>query len=120
VDATGKSNVPSVITFVVPLEGSSPGDGAYCGNNVFWTIPQIFGDADKGTGGVGTFSTRIQFDYNTVDPATPTAVGSLHPGGLYSLGVGNIVADPKLVDPANGNFTLAEDSPARGATVFGT
>lgn len=119
VDGNGKTNVASVITFVVPAEGTSPGDGAYTGNNIFWTIPQIFGDADRGTNGTGTFPTRLQFDYNLVDPATPTAVGSLHPGGLFSLGSGNLTGNPKLVDPTNGNFALAPDSPAKGATIFG-
>ena len=118
-DVNGKTDVAAVISFLVPAENTPPGDGAYCGENIFWTIPQVFGDADRGTGGSGTFPTRIQFDGNMVDPATPTAVGTLHPGGLYSLGTGNIVTDPKLVDPANGNFALAADSPARGAGLFG-
>jgi hypothetical protein len=119
VDPTGKANLPSAIAFLVPIEGTSPGDGAYCRENIFWTVQRVFGDADRGTNGVGTFPTRLQFDGNMVDPATTTVVGSLHPGGLYSLGTGNIIGDPKLVDPASGNFALASDSPARGAGAFG-
>lgn len=119
VDSGGRTDVAGAISFLVPAEGSPPGDGAYCAENIFRTIPQVFGDADRGTNGVGTFPTRLQFDLNIVDPATPTAVGSLHPLGLYSLGTGNIIADAKLTNPANGDFALAADSLARGAGFFG-
>jgi hypothetical protein len=46
-------------------------------------------------------------------------VGPLHPSGLFSLGTGNLLGDARLADPANGDFRLAGDSPARGAGVFG-
>jgi hypothetical protein len=118
-DASGRPQRASVVTFVVPEEGSSPGDGAYLGNNIFWSLPNVLGQPDVGTGGNGTVTTKLQADYNELDPAIPTAAGVNHPGGFFSLGVNNFTGNPLMVDPDNGNFALAGDSPARGATLFG-
>lgn len=37
----------------------------------------------------------------------------------YKAGTGSLIADPMVIDPAAGNFTLSPDSPARGAASDG-
>ena len=118
-DPQGRPQRASVITFVVPEEGSSPGDGAYLGNNIFWSLPVVLGQADVGTGGNGAFTTKLQADYNDLDPLIPTTVGVNHPGGFFSLGVNNFTGDPLMKNPDGGDFSLMVDSPARGANLFG-
>ena len=118
-DGQGRLQRAGVIAFVVPEEGTAPGDGAYMGNNIFWNLPVIFGQPDVGTGGIGTFPTKLQADSNLLDPATSTVVGANHPGGFFSLGTGNFTGNPLLVDPENGDFALAANSPASELTGFG-
>ncbi len=118
-DPQGRPQRASVITFVVPEEGTTPGDGAYLGNNIFWRLPVILGQPDVGTGGNGTFNTKLQADDNDLDPQIPQTVGANHPDGFFSLGVNNFYGDPLMIDPDNGDFRLAANSPARGVNVFG-
>lgn len=90
------------IHFAEP-NGSSvvgPGLGAALDGNIFW-----------GTGVVlleNTPSTQLSLNRSIV------------PAALVGLGVGNLAADPLLVNPAGGDFSVKRGSPALGAGPNGT
>lgn len=70
--------------------------------NLYW---------DYGKEGLGTFLARKPYD--VFEGLKPEAVLSFD--GVQSMGLetGSRVADPLFKDPANGDFTLTEDTPAR-------
>lgn len=48
----------------------------------------------------------------------PTAYGSSTPPAVANQTGGNVTADPKFIDPSNGNYQLLPDSPASGRGAF--
>lgn len=77
-----------------------PGRGAHIDGNIFW-----------GTG--------LVLESNTGQTEL-TLNRSIVPAGLVGLGVGNIAANPLLVNPANGDFSLKRESPALRSGPNGT
>ena len=74
------------------LEDRSPGRGATVEASIFTNTPVTFGAADQAQ------ELSINNSIVTVDAT--------------DLGTGNFVADPRLMDPAAGDFGLSEGSPA--------
>jgi hypothetical protein len=91
------------INFAEPGGGSSiigPGLGANIDGNIFW-----------GTGlTLQNFTAQNQLALNR----------SIVPASLVTAGVGNIAADPLLVNPAGGNFSVKRGSLAIGAGPNGS
>ncbi len=77
------------------LSGSNvigPGLGADLDGNIFWETPLVF---------------------EAIHPDTQLTVNrSIVTADLVGDGVGNLAVDPLLADPANGDFSLLENSPA--------
>jgi spore coat protein CotH len=77
-----------------------PGRGANIDGNIFW-----------GTG--------LVLESNSAQTEL-TLNRTIVPASLVGLGVGNIAADPLLVDPAGGDFSLRRESPALRSGPNGT
>lgn len=69
----------------------------------------------NGAGGLELFSSTATIDGNQLFANTPTNFAST--GG--SLPPGNVIADPKFLDAAGGNYRLRADSPAIDGAVAG-
>jgi hypothetical protein len=98
---TGATQLTGIFTGQIAV--SSPVVTAY--NNIYYapngTVP-FFG-SDNGWNA-------------TAVPQTYSCVNSNVTGA--PSGTGNITADPKLIDHANGDFHLAQDSPCRGTGIW--
>ena len=87
------------IYFDLDLPGRGPGRGADVDGAIFWGAPEVFA-------GVVT-TTDLTVDHTIL------------PSAWHSYGVGNIDADPLLVDVPGGNFGLKPDSGAVGTGSWG-
>lgn len=90
------------VHFAEPIGTSviGPGLGADIDGNMFWGTGETFLDA--------TAETLITLNRSIV------------PADLVNLGTGNLAADPLLVDPAAGDFSVERGSPALRAGPNGT
>ncbi|MFT5526173.1 MAG: hypothetical protein ACI9HK_004146, partial [Pirellulaceae bacterium] len=75
-----------------------PGKGAFLDGNIFWDTPLLF---------------RHLADL--VDPNQLTLLRSIVPEADLPLGTNLIAEDPRVADPANGDFSMLPGSPAFGA-----
>jgi hypothetical protein len=99
--ATVVNNVFADLTYaaiqVNELNGTlveGPGRGAYLDGNIVYNVPELF---------------------KNVEPSTQLAVHrSIVPAADVGRGVGNLAVDPLFNDPANRDYTLQINSPARG------
>jgi hypothetical protein len=126
----------AAINLYVPNDGQAAGDGAYLGYNIFHGsvpapddtvnpdppggFPRLLSWADLTTTGGKTSVVRL--DHNFIDEhLQDPSIGSQHPGGIFdpAWGEGNVVGDPRFRDRAARDFSLAEDSPARGTAPGG-
>jgi len=85
----------AAIYFLRPDAIGTHGRGAALDGNIFKDVPVLF----------ASFTAQTQITVNR----------SIVPTADVSRGVGNLAADPRLVDPANGDSGLRPGSPARGA-----
>ncbi len=84
----------SAIYFDLAGQTFGPGRGAHVVGSIFQNTPTIFAE---------------------VLPTTDAEIHqSIVPAFWQGFGVGNLSEDPRLVDPANGDFTLRPGSPALG------
>ncbi|HUU92612.1 MAG TPA: lamin tail domain-containing protein, partial [Phycisphaerae bacterium] len=89
----------AAIYFLRPGQPGSYGDGAYVDGNIFWDVPVTFADV--------TVDIDLTVNRSIVDAA------------WHGYGTGNLEADPRLADPAGGDFSLLPGSPAIGAGALG-
>ena len=96
------ANIPGAINFNLIGETGGPGEGAYVDGSIFTGTPLVFGNLD------------------TEGSTTDLIVNrSILPAAEHGYGVGNMDADPRLVDPAGGDFSLRRGSPAIGVGPVG-
>jgi len=96
------ANIPGAINFNLIGETGGPGEGAYVDGSIFTGTPLVF------------------YNLDTAGSTTDLIVNrSILPAAEHGYGVGNIDADPRLVDPAGGDFSLRRGSPATGAGPVG-
>jgi len=88
----------SALYFLRPTSTTDYGRGAYVDGNVFLNVPLLFDKFDEGV-------TELTANRNVFYPNAENP----------DLGEGNIFADPRLVDPEGGDFSLRPFSPAFGA-----
>ena len=79
--------------------GTVYGRGAHVEGNIFYDTPQVFGDLTE----------AIDLTLNR----------SIVPADVVSMGVGNLDLDPRVIDPAGGDFGLGAGSAAFGAGLGG-
>jgi hypothetical protein len=102
--------------FIPDDTAPTAGDGGYAAFNLFHNIPRVISWADLPAG----TTSKLEVTNNYLNAVTDLTVGSQHPGGLLSLGAGNVQpGDPLFVDAANKNYALKADSPARATAVGG-
>ena len=64
----------------------------------------------------GTIFANVPLPFDSLGPSTTLTVNrSILPASYHSYGAGNIDEDPRLVNPAGGDFHLRPGSPALGA-----
>ena len=80
----------------------APGEGAYVDGSVFANTPTVFNNLDSRT---------------TVTDLTVNR--SMLPAAWHAYGSGNLEANPRISNPAGGDFSLANGSPAIGAGPVG-
>ncbi len=108
VDRFENPNVGSAINLYVDEPGATPGAGAYAAGNIFWDAPRIFGNADL----PGDHSSALQLFNNVISPELAQSRIGQRPGTVLDLGTGNVIEDPRLVDPAGLDFRTAPGSAA--------
>jgi len=102
VDQGPYAAVPGAMNFDLIGQTNLPGDGAYLDGNIFADTPLVFNNVDSR------------------DTITDLVVHrSILPAAEHRGGVDNIDADPRLANPAGGDFGLAGASPARGTGPVG-
>ena len=110
VDRFGELNLGSAINLYKEEAGATPGRGAYVAQNIFWGGPRIFGNVDQPAGQVSP----LQFSENALSEALADMQVGQRPETVLQLGPGNRVGDPRLTDPAAGDFRLKPGSNASG------
>ncbi len=110
VDRFGELNFSSAINLYKEEAGATPGKGAYAANNIFWGGPRIFGNIDQPAGQVSP----LQFNENDLSEVLAGMPVGQRPETVLQLGTGNRVGDPRLADPAAGDFSLKPGSAASG------
>lgn len=114
IDRFGDPNVGGAIVFYVDEAGATTGDGAYVEGNIFWDVPRVLGNVDQ----AGS-TTRLEMKNNLIDPATPDLSIEDRPETVLTIGVNNILGNPRFVNELMGDFALAAGSQAIGASEFG-
>ncbi len=114
------------VNFFIPQDGTNPtyGDGAYLGFNLISNVAHVFSGTDtrkiNGTTLVNDITQKIEFNHNLLDQIADPQIGPNHPGGYFSGTYGpNEAAPPGFVDPANEDYSLRQDSLARGTAQGG-
>ncbi|MCA9152133.1 MAG: lamin tail domain-containing protein, partial [Planctomycetales bacterium] len=107
-DRFGNPSVASAINLYVDEPGATRGLGAYAGQNVFWNVPRVFGNADLPSGQ----TSALQFENNLL----PAELALTSPGEraatVLDLGTGNVVEQARFVDAALVDYHAAPGSAA--------
>jgi len=102
VDQGPYADIPGAINFNLIGQTSGPGIGAYVDGCIFTGTPLAFNNLD------------------TEGSTTDLIVNrSILPAAEHGYGADNVDADPRLADPAGGDFSLRAGSPAMGAGPVG-
>ncbi len=115
----------SAVNFTVPEDAADPGDGAYVAYNILsqgadpaGPYPRILSWAD--TGGGSSFITKVEMTSNFIDPGIQDPViGVKHPQNVLDPIWQGVTGDPAFRNIAVDDYTLREDSPARGTAPHG-
>jgi hypothetical protein len=99
----------AALNFYDPSRMTDPGGGALVEGTIFYNTAVPFGNVDESQDGPGTFDTDLTMNHSMVDATLPPAALA----DLLALGVGNLAANPRFVDPT-GDFHLQPNSPAIG------
>ena len=114
VDRFGELNRMSAVNLFKAEPGATPGKGAYVAGNIFWDGPRVFGNVDQPEGQVS----QLQFTGNLLSEELAASRVGDRPGTVMQLGPNNRVGDPRLADPAAGDFRLLPGSAATNSGVW--
>ncbi|MGA2034634.1 MAG: lamin tail domain-containing protein, partial [Thermoguttaceae bacterium] len=87
---------------------------------VYFNVPGYTLSAGRGANVDGAIFSNCPTVFSQVLPATSLTINrSIVPSQWQSYGASNTAEDPRLVNPAGGNFSLSPGSPALGAGPYG-